>query len=96
MNVAIKIIDKASLNALELAHIHQETRVMKLIKHPNVVQLHQVYASFSKIYIVFFSIKQDKMVDWLGGGEATYRHDNLIYITGVHYFLKCKLVILCL
>jgi serine/threonine protein kinase len=40
--------------------IKREISTMKLIKHPNVVQLHEVMASKSKIYMV---------LEYVDGGE---------------------------
>ncbi|KAH9331095.1 hypothetical protein KI387_003203, partial [Taxus chinensis] len=60
-NVAVKIMEKEKLLKHKmLQQIKQEISTMKLIKHPNVVQLHEVMASKTKIYIV---------LDFVMGGE---------------------------
>ena len=45
-HVAIKIIEKAKLDKVELGHLHCEVRVMKLLRNPNVVRLYQVVGTF--------------------------------------------------
>ncbi|XP_038974633.1 CBL-interacting protein kinase 9 isoform X2 [Phoenix dactylifera] len=60
-SVAIKILDKDQVlrhKMIEL--IKREISTMKLIKHPNVVQLYEVMASKTKIYIV---------LEFVDGGE---------------------------
>ncbi|KAJ4746548.1 CBL-interacting protein kinase 9 [Rhynchospora pubera] len=59
--VAIKIIDRDKVLRHKMAdQIKTEIKSMKLIKHPNVVQLHEVLASRTKIYMV---------IDFVDGGE---------------------------
>ncbi|XP_072962191.1 CBL-interacting protein kinase 9-like isoform X1 [Typha angustifolia] len=59
--VAIKILDKNHvLRHKMVEQIKMEISTMKLIKHPNVVQIHEVMASKTKIYIV---------LELVGGGE---------------------------
>eukprot|EP00253_Pinus_taeda_P000653 PITA_00653 len=60
-NVAIKILDKENvLKHKMVEQIKREISTMKLIKHPNVIRLHEVMASKTKIYIV---------LDFVNGGE---------------------------
>eukprot|EP00249_Psilotum_nudum_P012507 c23824_g2_i4 orf=1296-2120(-) len=56
--VAIKIIDKEKI--LKRKMIKREISTMKLIKHPNVVQLFEVIASRKYVYIV---------MEYVNGGE---------------------------
>eukprot|EP00050_Salpingoeca_kvevrii_P006477 m.289658 g.289658 ORF g.289658 m.289658 type:complete len:529 (+) comp12166_c0_seq1:653-2239(+) len=50
--VAVKIIEKCKLDKDELAHLHHEVRVMKLIRHPHVVRLYQVVDTPSRLYLI--------------------------------------------
>ncbi|XP_007033570.2 PREDICTED: CBL-interacting protein kinase 2 [Theobroma cacao] len=53
MSVAIKIIDKEKvLKVGMIDQIKREISVMKLVRHPNVVELYEVMASKTKIYFV--------------------------------------------
>jgi serine/threonine protein kinase len=58
---AIKVLDRNHvLRHKMVEQIKREISTMKLIRHPNVVQLHEVMASKSKIYMV---------LDFVDGGE---------------------------
>jgi len=43
LQVAIKIIDKTQLDAENLKKIFREIQVMKLLCHPHIVRLYQVW-----------------------------------------------------
>uniref|UniRef100_A0A0E0CUI4 non-specific serine/threonine protein kinase n=1 Tax=Oryza meridionalis TaxID=40149 RepID=A0A0E0CUI4_9ORYZ len=59
--LAIKVLDRNHvLRHKMVEQIKREISTMKLIKHPNVVQLHEVMASKSKIYMV---------LEYVDGGE---------------------------
>lgn len=60
-SVAIKVIDKEKILKVGLINqIKREISVMKLVKHPNVLQLYEVMASKSKIYFA---------IEYAKGGE---------------------------
>ena len=40
--VAIKIIDKTKLDAVNLEKVQREVEVMKLLDHPSIIRLYQV------------------------------------------------------
>ncbi|KAL0928912.1 hypothetical protein M5K25_000844 [Dendrobium thyrsiflorum] len=57
-SVAIKMIDKEKVFKVGLRdQIKREISVMRLVKHPNIVQLYEVMASKSKIYFVLEYVK---------------------------------------
>ncbi|MCO5568403.1 hypothetical protein L7F22_022102 [Adiantum nelumboides] len=69
-NVAIKILDKEKIfKDRMMEQIKREISTMKLVKHPNVVQLYEVMASKTKIYFV---------LEYVTGGELF----NKIYRQG--------------
>lgn len=57
---AIKIIKKEKLNTEELSVVHDEVEIMHKIKHPHCVQLHEMFESKKKLYMV---------MELLTGGE---------------------------
>jgi 5'-AMP-activated protein kinase, catalytic alpha subunit len=64
-SMAIKVIDKEKvLHVGMIEQIKQEISVMRLVRHPNVVQLHEVMASKSKIYFA---------MEYVRGGELFSR-----------------------
>jgi 5'-AMP-activated protein kinase catalytic alpha subunit len=58
---AIKILDRSKILSLRINdQIRREIGTLKLLKHPNVVRLHEVAASKTKIYMV---------LEFVNGGE---------------------------
>jgi len=54
LQVAIKITDKKhkSVNEYILTHLHREARLLKRLRHPNIVQAFEVMETDSKFYLV--------------------------------------------
>lgn len=52
LQVAIKIIDKSQLDAVNLEKVYREVDIMKQLDHPHIIKLYQV-SDF------------DWLVDWL-------------------------------
>ncbi|CAA7398322.1 unnamed protein product [Spirodela intermedia] len=62
--VAIKILDKEKvLRHKMVEQIRREIATMKLIKHPNVVRLHEVMGSKTRIYIVLEFVTGGELFD---------------------------------
>lgn len=67
---AIKIIDKEVVTKVGLIdQIKREISVMHLVKHPNVVGLHEVMASKSKIYFVMEYVKGGELFNKIAEGR---------------------------
>ena len=57
---AVKIIVKSKLSLRDLARIGDEADMLRKIDHPNIVKIHGVYDTPTKLYLV---------MDYLSGGE---------------------------
>lgn len=69
-SVAIKIIDKEKvLKVGMIDQIKREISVMRLVRHPNVVQLYEVMASKTKIYFVIEYIKGGELFNKVAKGK---------------------------
>ncbi|MBA0684100.1 hypothetical protein Goari_025707 [Gossypium aridum] len=79
--VALKILDKDKVLKHKMAEqIKREIATMKLIKHPNVIRLHEVMASKTKIFIV---------LEFVTGGELfdkIVNHGRMIENEARRYF----------
>ncbi|GKV10448.1 hypothetical protein SLEP1_g21809 [Rubroshorea leprosula] len=65
---AVKVLDKSRITNLKINdQIKREIASLKLLKHPNVVRLHEVLASKTKIYMV---------LEYVNGGELFDRIAN--------------------
>lgn len=68
--VAIKIIDKEKISRVGLIdQIKREISVMSLVRHPNVVLLHEVMASKTKIYFAMEYVKGGELFNKVAKGR---------------------------
>ncbi|CAI0423902.1 unnamed protein product [Linum tenue] len=69
--VAIKIIDKERVLRASgmMEQIKREISVMKMIRHPNVVELYEVLATKTKIYFVMEYVKGGELFDKVAKGK---------------------------
>ncbi|CAL4922541.1 unnamed protein product [Urochloa decumbens] len=69
-SVAIKVIDKDQILKCGLMdQISREISVMKLVKHPNIVQLYEVMATKTKIYFVLEYVKGGELFNKVRRGR---------------------------
>ncbi|XP_058208440.1 CBL-interacting protein kinase 2-like [Rhododendron vialii] len=70
MSVAVKIIDKEKVFQVGLIEqIKREISVMRLVKHPNIIQLYEVMATKSKIYFVIEYVKGGELFNRVAKGK---------------------------
>lgn len=63
-SVALKVLDKDKILRHKMVdQIKREISIMKLVRHPNVVRLHEVLASRTKIYIVLEFVMGGELFD---------------------------------
>jgi len=60
---AIKMIDKSKLNKEELAVIHDEVDIMKKVKHPNCVQMFDLFDTKKKLCMVLELLRGGELFD---------------------------------
>ncbi|KAM6972869.1 serine/threonine-protein kinase SIK2 [Aplochiton taeniatus] len=63
--VAIKIIDKTQLDAVNLEKIYREVQIMKMLDHPHIIKLYQVMETKSMLYLVTEYAKNGEIFDYL-------------------------------
>ncbi|XP_051514018.1 MAP/microtubule affinity-regulating kinase 4-like isoform X1 [Myxocyprinus asiaticus] len=63
--VAIKIIDKTQLNPTSLQKLFREVRIMKNLRHPNIVQLFEVIETEKSLYLVMEYASGGEVFDYL-------------------------------
>ncbi|KAH7650937.1 Non-specific serine/threonine protein kinase protein [Dioscorea alata] len=89
-SVAMKVLDRATIIKHKMVdQIKREISIMKLVRHPHVVRLHEVLASRTKIYIILEFITGgelfDKIVHHGKLSEADSRKYFQQLIDGVDY-----------
>ncbi|KAK6940285.1 NAF domain [Dillenia turbinata] len=63
-SVAMKVLDRSTIIKHKMVEqIKREISIMKLVRHPNVVRLHEVLASRTKIYIILEFITGGELFD---------------------------------
>ncbi|CAN4084227.1 unnamed protein product [Withania somnifera] len=69
-SVAIKVIDKEKIRKVGLMdQTKREISIMRLIKHPNVVQLYEVMASKTKIYFAMEYVRGGELFNKVAKGR---------------------------
>ncbi|XP_029628140.1 serine/threonine-protein kinase SIK2 [Salmo trutta] len=63
--VAIKIIDKSQLDAVNLEKIYREVQIMKMLDHPHIIKLYQVMETKNMLYLVTEFAKNGEIFDYL-------------------------------
>ncbi|CAH1712295.1 serine/threonine-protein kinase SIK2-like [Aphis gossypii] len=63
--VAIKMIDKRKLDAVNLEKVHREVDIMKQLDHPHIIKLYQVMESKDMIYIISEYASQGEIFDYI-------------------------------
>uniref|UniRef100_A0A7N0UMX8 non-specific serine/threonine protein kinase n=1 Tax=Kalanchoe fedtschenkoi TaxID=63787 RepID=A0A7N0UMX8_KALFE len=74
-SVAIKVIDKEKVLKVGLVEqTKREISVMKLVKHPNVLQLNEVMATKSKIYYIMEYARGGELFNKVSKGRLKEQH----------------------
>ncbi|KMT20533.1 hypothetical protein BVRB_1g005170 [Beta vulgaris subsp. vulgaris] len=80
-SVAMKVLDRSTILKHKMVEqIKREISIMKLVRHPHVVRLHEVLASRTKIYII---------LEYITGGELFDKiahHGRLSELEARRYF----------
>ncbi|KAL2338604.1 hypothetical protein Fmac_013050 [Flemingia macrophylla] len=68
--VAIKVLDKHMILEKNLKNqVKREIRTMKLLHHPNIVRIHEVIGTKTKIYIVMEYVSGGQLLDRMSYGD---------------------------
>ncbi|XP_073116740.1 CBL-interacting protein kinase 8-like isoform X1 [Elaeis guineensis] len=63
-SVAMKVLAKSTILKHKMVHqIKREISIMKIVRHPNIVRLHEVLVSRTKIYIILELITGGELFD---------------------------------
>ncbi|KAF8661852.1 hypothetical protein HU200_056811 [Digitaria exilis] len=74
---AIKILDRSKILSLRIDdQIRREIGTLKLLKHPNVVRLHEVAASKAKIYMVLEFVNGGELFDKIAIKKKLSEHEG--------------------
>ncbi|CAF0824075.1 unnamed protein product [Adineta steineri] len=63
--VAIKIVNREALSESVLLKVEREIAIMKLIEHPHVLRIHDVYESRKYLYLILEHVAGGELFDYL-------------------------------
>ncbi|EPQ01834.1 Serine/threonine-protein kinase SIK2 [Myotis brandtii] len=96
MQVAIKIIDKSQLDAVNLEKIYREVQIMKMLDHPHIIKLYQVMETKNMLYLVTEYAKNGEIFDYLANhgrlNESEARRKFWQILSAVDYCHGRKIV----
>nr|XP_045361790.1 serine/threonine-protein kinase SIK2 [Camelus bactrianus] len=96
MQVAIKIIDKSQLDAVNLEKIYREVQIMKMLDHPHIIKLYQVMETKNMLYLVTEYAKNGEIFDYLANhgrlNESEARRKFWQILSAVDYCHSRKIV----
>ncbi|KAM4650862.1 serine/threonine-protein kinase SIK2 isoform 2-T2 [Discoglossus pictus] len=94
--VAIKIIDKSQLDAVNLEKIYREVQIMKMLDHPHIIKLYQVMETKNMLYLVTEYAKNGEIFDYLANhgrlNETEARRKFWQILSAVEYCHSRKIV----
>ena len=65
IDVAIKVIDKTTLDEYSLKHLYRETEIMKRLAHANIIQLFEIIESKKELSIVLELAAGGEVLDYI-------------------------------
>ena len=95
--VAIKILDKKKiLEETDKTRLEREIKIMKIIRHPNIVHLYNVIQTNQYIYLIMEYISGKELFDYIiKKGKLKEKEACKFYqqiISGIEYLHKLKIV----
>lgn len=89
LEAAVKIIDKRAFDPSKLSKLSREVRIMRLLNHPNIIELYEVIETETKIFLVMEYSKGGELYDYIvvngkfSEDEARKKFRQII--SAVHY-----------
>ncbi|KAJ3132288.1 Serine/threonine-protein kinase par-1 [Physocladia obscura] len=65
VEVAIKVIDKTTLDEKKLGKLYREVRIMKMLNHPHIVKLYEVIETKYTVFLVMEYASGGELYDYL-------------------------------
>ncbi|KAJ3358794.1 MAP microtubule affinity-regulating kinase 1 [Kappamyces sp. JEL0680] len=63
--VAIKVIDKTTLDEKKIGKLYREVRIMKMLHHPNIIKLYEVIETKYTVFLVMEYASGGELYDYL-------------------------------
>eukprot|EP01132_Coremiostelium_polycephalum_P006091 gene6091-7589_t len=87
--VAIKIINKSKLDQETLKMVQREVRIMKLLRHPNIIRLYEVIETNRALYLIMEYAGEGEVMDFMiAHGVLTETQARSFFVqivSAIHY-----------
>ena len=95
--VAIKIMDKSKLvQKADRIRVDREIKVLKNLRHPNIIHLYSAIENEDKIYLVTEYVKGKELFDYIVTNKKLSESESCLFyqqiISGIEYLHKIKYV----
>lgn len=65
-NVGIKILEKSKINdTADTDRVLREIHILKLVRHPNIVQLYEIIETPKKLFLVMEYMENGELFDYI-------------------------------
>ena len=96
-NVAVKILEKSKISeASDIDRITREIYILKIIRHPNIIQLYEIIENSKKIYLVMEYASGGELFDYISNnGKLTEQEACKFYqqlVSGIEYLHNLNIV----
>ena len=97
MQVAIKIMEKNKIvEKRDKVRIEREIKVLKNLRHPNIVHLYNAIQTEEKIYLIMEYVKGRELFDYIVMKKKLSEYESCLFfqqiISGIEYLHKIKYV----
>ena len=94
--VAIKILDKEKMKEIDKIRSNREIRILKKMRHRNIVHLYNAINSENMIYLIMEYIKGKDLLTYINEKNKLNENESCYYyqqiISGIEYLEKLKIV----
>ncbi|OMJ96206.1 hypothetical protein SteCoe_164 [Stentor coeruleus] len=95
--VAIKVLEKERIcDVSDVERVSREIHILKLIRHPNIIQLYEIIETPKKLYLIMEYASGGELFDYIVKHNKLSEHESCIFfqqiISGIEYIHKLLIV----
>jgi serine/threonine protein kinase len=97
MKVAVKILEKEKIkDSSDTERVSREIKILKLVKHPNIVQLYEIIETSKELYLIMELAEGGELFDFIVARSRLKEHEACKFLSqilqGVEYLQKVMVV----
>ncbi|OMJ87155.1 hypothetical protein SteCoe_11154 [Stentor coeruleus] len=95
--VAIKVLEKERIcDVSDVERVSREIHILKLIRHPNIIQLYEIIETPKKLYLIMEYASGGELFDYIVKHNKLSEHESCVFfqqiISGIEYIHKLHIV----